>query len=94
VALCAAALRTDGGGCEASSLVATGERLGGMRCPEDRGEPCIGGVSEGLHGDLLWPLDLGDSIGALSGPLSGALVLWVGQAIHRHRSPLEGFSGR
>jgi hypothetical protein len=64
VALCLAAFVTDGGCLPRFIARGGGERWGGMRCPEDPGKSCIGGVSEGRHSGLLWPRDLADWIGA------------------------------
>jgi hypothetical protein len=41
-----------------------GGRGGGTRWREDRGRPCVGGVSEGRQSGLVWPHDLADRIGA------------------------------
>jgi hypothetical protein len=48
-------------------------RRGGTKHPEDRGKPCIGGLSEGRHMEVLLPRDLADWIGAWKCP---RLVHW------------------
>jgi hypothetical protein len=64
VALCGAALGTDGGGLRRVSAPSGRRIRGGTKHPEDRGKPCIGGLSEGRHMEVVLPRDLADWIGA------------------------------
>jgi hypothetical protein len=62
-----------------------------MRYPEDRGRPCIGGcLKDGIAGFYGRATSL---TGCLVWPLSDAMVLWMGLAIARHRSPLSSVDG-